>query len=326
MRFLSFGVMIYMLLALIWWTILLSKNNTLLYDANKEMLQLTQNQLFGVKDFSIETTSEYKVITDNYLRTKFMILGEGMVFGISLILGLWFIQKAYSKELENTRKQKNFLLSITHELKSPIASINLITETLLKRQLSSEKITDLHHSILSESNRLEKLINNLLLTTRINNRYQYNFESVDIVEIISEVVNKVKLQYSNASITTQFSTKKMYVSADKEAMISLITNLIENACKYSIDQAAVNVSVKTTTMDMIIEVMDQGVGISNLEKAKVTGQFYRSGNEELRQTKGTGLGLYIVEKITHAHRGKLKISDNHPKGTIFSISLPLKHA
>lgn len=100
--------------------------------------------------------------------------------------------KAYNKEIENTSKQKNFLLSVSHELKSPIAAINLITETLLKRTLPKEKVTDLHTNIISESNRLEKLISNLLLASRINNSYYYHFEPVDLLTIAEDVLKRLK--------------------------------------------------------------------------------------------------------------------------------------
>lgn len=326
MRFLSYGVMVYMLMALIWWTVLLLKNNSNLYATKIELLQESQNRIFEVKDFDIKTTPEYATITSSFERNKKMILGEGMVFGISLILGLWFIQNAYIKEVENTSKQKNFLLSVTHELRSPIASINLITQTLLKRKLDPEKTTDLHESILSESTRLEKLINNLLFTTRINNSYTYNFETVNVNEVVNEVVKKTIFQYPEAIIDAHISSKELDIMADKEAFISIINNMVENGIKYSPKPAKIDIHVKENSKIIIIEVTDQGMGIPDKEKLKVTEQFYRIGSEETRETKGTGLGLYIVDKITKAHKGTMVIQNNMPKGSKFIITLPIKQS
>ncbi len=324
MKFLSYGVMIYMLLALIWWTTLLTRNNRSLYDSKVDWLQVTQNQLYKVEDFNIEETIEYDQLTQAYQRGKNMILGEGLVFGISLILGMWFIQNAYSRELNTNRKQKNFLLSITHELKSPIASINLITQTLLKRKLDTEKTTELHESILSESTRIEKLINNLLFATRINNEYKYNFENIDIVSLIDDIVKKFKFQHADAQILTHFESNQIFIFVDREAFISLITNLIENAIKYSNEKPIIHIELHNNESIATITVKDNGNGIPETEKPKVTQQFYRIGNEETRQTKGTGLGLYIIDKMVKAHQGKLKILDNKPKGTQFIITLPAK--
>lgn len=326
MRFLSYGVMVYMLMALIWWTVLLLKNNTSLYESKLEVLQESQNRIFEVKDFDIKTTPEYETITSTFERNKKMILGEGMVFGISLILGLWFIQNAYIKEVENTGKQKNFLLSVTHELRSPIASINLITQTLLKRKLPPEKTIDLHESILSESTRLEKLINNLLLTTRINNSYTYNFESINVHDAIHEVVKNTHFQSPEVNIHTHLPNLDLNIMADKEAFISIINNMVENGIKYSPKPAKIDIKVHENHKNIIIEVTDEGIGIPENEKSKVTGQFYRVGSEETRETKGTGLGLYIIDKITKAHNGFMEIQNNAPKGSKFIITLPKKQS
>jgi signal transduction histidine kinase len=324
MKALSYGVMIYMLLALIWWTILLRKTNNALYRSKIDTLQITQNQLYDVSAFDISKTEEFTTLTRQFNRNSYMILGEGLVFGISLILGIWFIQKASSKEVENSNKQKNFLLSITHELKSPIASINLITQTLLKRKVSQENLTDLHQSILSESTRLEKLINNLLLTTRLNNAYQYNFEQTDLVPLMDEIIRKLQFQYPKVVIEKSYSQDELYINGDKEAIFSVFNNLIENGIKYSRESGTIHVVLDTKQgQEITIDIIDEGIGIPDVEKKKIFQQFYRIGNEETRETKGTGLGLYIVDKIVKAHQGSIKVLDNQPKGSRFSIILPI---
>jgi signal transduction histidine kinase len=316
MKFLSYGVMVYMLMALIWWTILLSRNNNKLYEKNKEIIALTENR----RKIDVEDKT-YK----DFLRNKYMILGEGMVFGISLILGLWFIQKAYTKELNSTANQKNFLLSITHELKSPIAAINLISETLLKRKLPEEKVIDLQKSILSESKRLEKLIDNLLLATKIDSGYQYQFEECNLNKMLEKSIKRIQVQNTEVSIKLAMPEHPVLIKADKESIYSVINNLLENSVKYTKNHPIIQITMNLKKDLIVLIVADNGIGIPDNEKTKVLEQFYRIGNEDTRQTKGTGLGLYIVNKIVAAHQGKLSIQDNKPIGTAITLSLPFKH-
>lgn len=311
MKFLSYGVMCYMLLALVWWTVLLSKNNNTIYSKNMELIKLSSDQ--QMKDA--------KNVEQQYLRNKYMILGEGMVFGISLIIGMWFIQKAYNKEIQNTQNQKNFLLSITHELKSPIAAVNLITETLIKRKIPDEKKSDLYESILSENHRLEKLINNLLMATKIESGYTYNFEPCQLHEIIEKCIDRFLVNHPEANIKLS-SIVNPVILADHESMVSIFTNLFENSIKYSEYPSNIDVTLKEGSKEWCVKVADNGIGISDPEKLKVFHKFYRTGNEDTRKTKGTGLGLYIVHKIVNAHHGDIKISDNPGGGTIFTITFP----
>ena len=311
MKFLSYGVMCYMLLALIWWTVLLSKNNETIYTKNIEIVEMSQT----------DQAEQIEIITKQYYRNKYMILGEGMVFGISLIIGMWFIQKAYNKEIQNTQNQKNFLLSITHELKSPIAAINLTTETLMKRKILEEKKNELYESILTESNRLEKLINNLLMATKIETGYAYNFETCHLNTIISNCVARINNNYPETSITFKEDVNPL-IMADYESIVSIFTNLFENSIKYSDQEPVISISTQEMAKDWCIKVTDNSIGISDKEKALVFDKFYRTGNEETRKTKGTGLGLYIVNKIVRAHRGTIQISDNPKGGAIFTITLP----
>lgn len=133
----------------------------------------------------------------------------------------------------------------------------------------------------------------------------------------------MKLQNPETEIISEFDGDDISIDADHEAMISLINNLLENSIKYSGQHAAIRVKVETVPPFAVLSVADEGIGIPDHEKAKVTDQFYRVGNENTRQTKGTGLGLYIANKIIMAHHGKLTISDNIPQGTIVSVSIPL---
>lgn len=324
MKYLTYTVAGYMLLALIWWSVLLTRNNQALLKARIETMQMRYDRLYEVADYNITQLPEYTEMVRKSERQRYMIIGEGLVFGIMLIVGIWFIQKSLDRELEAAEKQKNFLLSVTHELKSPIASINLILQTLLKRKLDAEKSLELYENALSESTRLEKLINNLLFTTKINTSYTYNLEPTDISNLTRQHGEKFRFQHPDAAFTMDI-TDNIHTLVDRESYVSLLTNLLENAEKYTGTDKKINLSLqKSDQQNMaVLSVKDNGPGVSHPEKDKIFDQFYRSGAEETRKTKGTGLGLYIVKKIVQAHKGKVRILDNHPRGSIFEVSLPL---
>ncbi len=308
-----------MLLALVWWTILLSRYNHAQFEKNTALIELQTkvNQGFA----TINTTQVYS----EFQRNKYMILGEGLVFGLSLIAGMWFIQRAHSREVRQSQKEKNFLLSVTHELKTPVASIRLLTETMLKRSLPDAQARELKESILSESDRLAKLVDNLLLASRLDAGYAYYFESVSLQQILTEVAGHLKSQYPEATIIVNTASAPLICDVDSMAFSSVCTNLIENSIKYSSPPATIEILGKEGPQEMILEFKDRGIGIPEKENEQIFKQFYRIGNEETRKTKGTGLGLFIVQKIVQAHNGKIKVSQNQPQGTIFTLSIPKKN-
>lgn len=312
MRLLTYSVMFYMSLALIWWSVLLYKNN-------QELMQVKTEKLSpDLPDYEAKVHEIYQF----HQRKARMILGEGMVFGAMLIVGLFLIQRFFQKEIESAQKQKNFLLSITHELKSPIASVNLITETLQKRDLDKPKRDSLLSGILSESKRLEKLINNLLLSAKLQTQYKYNFEKNDLHALTETQVKRYNVMYPELELVYSGSPG-IIVDTDKESFESVISNLLENAIKYAGTKRPIRVNVFSSGKTAVLEVIDEGPGIPKNEIGKIFDPFYRVGNEETRNNKGTGLGLYIVGRIVKAHKGKIEMNDNLPSGTICKISLPL---
>jgi K+-sensing histidine kinase KdpD len=307
-------------MALVWWSVLLHEKNKEIFDFKVELLQL-QEIRNGNATLDLEHIPAYSDIKNKFERQNLMILGESMVFGLILILGMWFIQKAFNREIEANNKVKNFLMSITHELKSPIASINLVLDTFVKRELPHSTIKELSTDALNESHRLEKLINNILLSIKLNEAYQYNFEPTSVTDMIKQVVNKNTLNSSNIPISIILNHQNDIINVDAEAFFSVINNLVENALKYGNDKPVI---VETTEDDKFFYtlVKDNGNGISDNLKKEVFEQFYRIGNESVRKTKGTGLGLYIVKKIVLAHKGNITIENNKPSGSVFKISIP----
>lgn len=296
--------MLYMLAALCWWSILLLKFN----EENYTLKQSLDNY----------APTEIRKIESDYQKQRKMILGEGMVFGIALIVGIYFIYRSYRREVDVTKRQNNFLLSITHELKSPLSVVKLINQTLLKRNLNKEQQTELLSDGETEILRLENLISNLLLTTKLDD-YARNFVPAPLSEIIQERVNIYNKRY-NDRISFSMDQDQL-LAIDKELFSTAIDNLISNALKYSEENTKVDIHLSARSKLTTICISDLGKGIPDIEKEKVFNKFYRSGDEETRNSQGSGLGLYLVREIIKLHQGQIIIQDNKPQGSIFVITL-----
>ena len=309
-----------MLLALLWWAILLHRKNTEVFVLKSDLLKEQFMNKAGVANVNVTTMPEFQEFKTDYTRQMYMIFGEAVVFGITLIIGMYFINRAYTRELSAAEKQKNFLLSITHELKSPLASINLILSTFIKRNLPNDKIKELSADGLKESTRLEELFNKILISTRLGQAYQFNFESANISDLISTSIDRFQNVHPEAEMIKNIQAGILH-DIDQESIVSVIKNLLENALKYSPNKKQIKVDLRKEGTETIIEVTDQGVGIPKEEREKIFDQFYRIGSEDTRASKGTGLGLYIVKQIVQAHKGKIKVTNNDELGTKFIITL-----
>lgn len=320
LRILSVIVIVYMLMALLWWAILLHRKNNDVFVLKANLLKEQYMTKAGIAKLDVTTLPEYEELRSDYDRQMYMILGEAAVFGITLIMGIYFINRAFVRELSAAEKQKNFLLSITHELKSPLASINLILSTFIKRDLPSEKVKELSQDGLNESVRLEELFNKILIATRLDKAYPFNFEETDLSNTVHNVLQSFKKRHLDAVMEVDIQ-KDIIKDVDRESIVSVVKNLLENAYKYSTKEKQISLSLKQDMNKTILTVGDNGIGIAKTERNKIFDQFYRIGDEETRESKGTGLGLYIVNQIVTAHNGKIKVLDNPKGGTKFEITL-----
>jgi signal transduction histidine kinase len=266
----------------------------------------------------------YLLIASNAKRMP-MILGEGSVFLIILLVGIYFFQRTIKKESEVHQQQQNFLLSVTHELKSPLAAIKLVLQTLVKRDLTKDKRDQLIGNSIEDVGRLDDLVENMLLATRIeNNSYSYPKELFDFSELVKSIFDRAIITSENTRNFQQQIEEKISIMGDRFALGSLINNILENAIKYSPNGALVQVQLYQQSNKIFFIVADQGVGIADSERQKIFQKFYRSGNELTRKNKGTGLGLFIVEQVAKNHQAKVLVSNNQPKGTIFEIIFNLE--
>ncbi len=303
----------YIVLQFLWW-------ETLLVRQSNEVIS-QQQKLIALSISNFEKASQEIEQLESKKNTKvYMIVGEGTVFLLILLYGIHLVRKSIRKETQLNNQQKNFILSVSHELKTPLAATKLQLQTMLKHELSRDKQELLLNNALAENNRLHKLIDNVLIANQIEgNTLNINRTELDFSDYIFSLMNQYfSEQIKNNTISLDIESNIMY-SIDKDLFPSVMINLVENALKYSGDIVKVIVRLKKLNGQIALEVCDYGIGIPSEEKEKVFEKFYRSGDEDTRKSKGTGIGLYLVKSICDLHHIKISIIPNIPSGSIFQI-------
>jgi len=251
-----------------------------------------------------------------------MIVGEGSIFILVFSVGAFWLHRSIKRERKLQEQKKNFLLSVTHELKSPLASIKILLQTIQKRTLTKEQAMDFIGKALTDIERLDDMVENMLLASKIDNRsYTFPKDKFNLSVLVDSIVNRLQLTKcdSNQQVIDAEIEPKIQITGDKFALTSVVTNLIENAIKYSGPCEIVNVKLFSKDGRIVLEVADHGIGIADSEKSRIFDKFYRVGSEDTRNTKGTGLGLYIVKEVLEKHEASIKVKDNRPVGSIFEV-------
>jgi signal transduction histidine kinase len=251
-----------------------------------------------------------------------MIMGEGSMFIIVFLTGAYYMHTSMKKERKLMEQKKNFLLSVTHELKSPLASIKILLQTIQKRDLSKAQILDFIDKSLLDVERLDDMVENMLLASKIDNRsYSFPKAEFNLSVLVDSIVNRLQITKCdcNQQIINAEIEPKIEITGDKFALTSVVTNLVENAVKYSKPCMAVDVKLFQKDGKVYFQVADHGIGIADNEKTRIFDKFYRVGSEDTRNTKGTGLGLYIVKEVLDKHQASIRVKDNRPAGSIFEV-------
>lgn len=268
---------------------------------------------------SANYNSVYQKLSEEKQRKTSQYIGEGSTFLLLILIGALFVYRATRKQLKLSKQQQNFMMAVTHELKTPIAVINLNLETLQKRRLDEEKQQRLINATLQEADRLNALTTNILVTSQLESgNYQPEKETTNLSELTEETVADFSNRYQNRIIEKKIS-ENIYVTGEKLLMQLLISNLLDNALKYSPKDKAVCIELNKDQKGICLKFIDEGSGVGDEEKKKIFGKFYRGGNEATRKTKGTGLGLYLCKRIADSHKAKIKVIDNQPAGSIFTV-------
>lgn len=233
-------------------------------------------------------------------------------------VGIYGVFSSIEKIYKLNKQQNNFLLSVTHEFKTPIAAIRLMLQTSKHPKVNDEKRIELVDNSIQSTHRLEELAENMLTAMQIeSNAYQYNLTPVDYSNLVIKVIN-------NQQIKGQISAEvepDIVVEGDDFILRMVVNNLIENAFKYSNNQP-IEVSLTKDQKWKRLSIKDQGIGLKKEDYKNIFKKFYRVQDEETRVSKGTGLGLFIVKQAVEKHSGKVFVSANADKGSTFTILLP----
>lgn len=303
-------LLIYMVSALFWWFIALEKQN-------RDITNIRLNEL-KKDDPSFFTQSV--TIEDAKKRKTAQYIGEGTTFLALILVGAVYVYRATRRQLRMSQQQQNFMMAITHELKTPIAVAQLNLETLQKRKLDEDKQQKLISNTLQEANRLNTLCNNILFASQLDaGAYHSNKEEVNFADLVEGCVDDCKNRFPHRLIIENIS-EGVYINGEILLLQMLVNNLLDNALKYSPKESPVKISLAETGKRIELTVSDEGFGVADTEKKKVFDKFYRSGDENTRKAKGTGLGLYLCKKIVESHNGYISVTDNYPSGSNFAAS------
>jgi signal transduction histidine kinase len=245
-----------------------------------------------------------------------------------LMFGLILTNRTVSHELELSNMKSDFVSTVSHEFKSPLSSIRQLAEMLQSGRVPSEDRRRQYYDVLVEqSERLTLLIDNILDFAKIEEgRKEFNFETVDTGPLLLEIVSTIQdsIRHKDFVINAEIEKNLPSVKMDKAAMTQAITNLADNAIKYSGEAKNILVRAFVENQYLIITVKDFGIGIRKEEIDKVFERFYRGGDAMTRTVKGSGLGLTLVKQIVAVHNGNVNVESKPGQGSTFSIRLPVQ--
>lgn len=299
----------YMVAALLWWFIALDKQNRMI--SNIMLSELKHDDPNYYRDaVTIGNATQRKTI---------QFISEGTTFLVLILVGAVFVFRATRRQIKLSQQQQNFMMAITHELKTPIAVAQLNLETLQKRQLDEDKRQMLISNTLQEANRLNSLCNNILFAAQLDaGAYASNKQEINLSDLLEGCVDSFKNRFP-ARVIEEKINESIYIIGEPLLLQMLVNNLIDNANKYANKGTPITISLDQKNNQVEFSVADLGEGLAEEEKKKVFEKFYRVGEENTRKTKGTGLGLYLCKKIVQGHGGKIFVSNNQPHGSIFTV-------
>ncbi|MEO9022247.1 MAG: ATP-binding protein [Ginsengibacter sp.] len=296
----------YIIAALIFWFIALNNQNN--------ELNYYKIQMIDVNDSDHAQKARDLEIQKNNKTTQY--IGEGIIFLLLIMAGAMFVFRIIRRQLVQSQQQYNFMMAITHELKTPIAVTKLNLETMQIRKLDYDRQQKLIRSTIQEANRLNALCNNMLLLSQIDTGgYTLTKEKVDLSTLASDCAEDFMERFPDRNIEVSVEDETT-LAGDKLLLQLAINNLLENAIKYSGKDDPIGIKVFLINKKVVLQVIDEGFGISSAEKGKVFEKYFRGAQ---RQTKGTGLGLYLTREIVKQHHGDISMTNNVPHGCIFEV-------
>lgn len=306
----------YTIAALIWWFVSLTSQSDAMAEYKEHQVMYTIQKSPESQDLQQALTQ----IRDEKERNRTKYIAEGITFMFVIFLGAFFVYRLVSRQLRMQQQQQNFMMAVTHELKTPIAAAMLNLETLQKHRLDEAMQQKLLQTTLQETQRLHALTTNILVSSQLEGGgYQRAVDELDLSQLTISCIDEFRQRFHDRRWEMHIEPD-IAVEGDALLLEIMINNLLENACKYSPKTKLITIVLEKNGNDAVLQVKDEGAGIPEEERKKIFDKFYRIGNEEVRKTKGTGLGLHLCKKIAKDHDADINVTNNIPSGSIFTIT------
>jgi signal transduction histidine kinase len=258
---------------------------------------------------------------------QWALLTVGTIFIALVLIGVVLYLILSIKEVRLNRRQANFIDSVTHELKSPIASIKLYLQTLDMRQVDPEQQREFHKFMLDDVQRLDSLIDHLLVAARLGHLDKGDeppLEELPLDQLARACVDTIRRRYDLADDQVALDVQPCVSLGSPQDVEMILTNLLDNAVKYAGQPPKIDVHVGPKGPDrVLVRISDNGKGVRFELRRKIFERFFRGGSELERTAKGTGLGLYIVRSLVAKMHGKVTVHGRGPlRGATFEVDLP----
>ena len=273
--------------------------------------------------YSLFVKLENANLIDELVRRRSWIYGIALTLLLGgMILGILLIMRDISREEHLARLRADFISNVTHELKTPLTSIQLFTESiLLNRVKSAAHKNEYLQIILKETGNLKRMVNNILDFSRMEKgKREYHFETVNITLLLNNAINDLDywLEEKNFTLVKEIEDD-VTAMVDQGALTQAIINLLNNAIKFSRNRKEIIVRLEKDQEMVLIQVEDKGIGIPDDQKDLIFQPFYRVGQKNSEDISGTGLGLSVVKEIVDAHQGKIRVESQVNEGSTFTI-------
>lgn len=308
----------YIIAALVWWFISLEKQNQQMAKFQYESVNARSPTLS-----ILQLSQEVAEIDSVTKRNTAKYIAEGITFLILILIGAFFVYRSVRRQFRLQQQQQNFMMAVTHELKTPVSVARLNLETMQKYSLDPEKQKKLIRMTLEETARLNFLTNNILISSQLEGGgYNSAKEELDLSDLLKDCMSDFRNRFVDREFKEDIQLN-VDIKGDSLLLQLLINNLLENAIKYSPKETTIKAVLNQEGKTISLQIIDAGAGIPDEEKKKVFDKFYRIGNEATRKAQGTGLGLYLCRIIARYHNGDISVTNNSPQGSNFAVTFYL---
>ncbi|MBN1464223.1 HAMP domain-containing histidine kinase [candidate division KSB1 bacterium] len=289
------------------------------------LLGLFVYRFFIARNMASQIEGQFSIQLDSTSNSLFILVG-GCILYVAVSVAMAVIFKNLSSQLRLTGMYDTFIANVTHELKSPLASITLYLETFKMRDVPSKQRNEFIDTMLKDANRLNNLISAILKISALEQKkelFEVQIHTAD--KIIPTLIEEIRVQFklTDDALRLQGSAPHKCV-VDPNALYIVFNNLVDNSIKYTLNSPAININLSSTSKNILVEFSDNGIGIPVKEQKKMFRKFHRIENKNVPNVQGTGLGLYWVNEIIKFHVGSIRVqSEGLGHGTTFVIKLPI---